>query len=44
MNQPLDFSAGAKYARILLSVGYEVAEGENAPHWNTADFFRRFVH
>jgi Zn-dependent M28 family amino/carboxypeptidase len=44
MNQPLNFDAAAKYTRIVLCVGYEVAQAENPPHWNAGDFFLRFVH
>jgi Zn-dependent M28 family amino/carboxypeptidase len=44
MKQPLDFNAAAKYTRIALCVGYEVAQADDRPHWNTGDFFLKFVH
>jgi Zn-dependent M28 family amino/carboxypeptidase len=39
MKQPFNFNAGAKFARIDLAVGYEVAQETERPHWNAGDFF-----
>jgi hypothetical protein len=39
MNRPMDFEAGAKYARFNFLVGYFVAEEKDRPKWNTGDFF-----
>lgn len=43
MNQPLDFKAAAKYAKLVLVVGYAIAQDNNRPHWNKGDFFLRFA-
>jgi Zn-dependent M28 family amino/carboxypeptidase len=42
MGQPLDFKAGAKYARLVLAVGYAIAQDGERPRWNPGDFFLRF--
>ena len=39
MKQPFNFEAGAKFARIDLAIGYEVAQETERPHWNPGDFF-----
>jgi Zn-dependent M28 family amino/carboxypeptidase len=39
MKQKLNFEAGAKFARVDLAIGYEVAEETERPHWNADDFF-----
>jgi len=39
MKQPFNFEAGAKFARIDLAIGYEVAQETERPHWNAGDFF-----
>lgn len=39
MKQPLNFDAAAKFARIDLAIGYEVAQETERPHWNAGDFF-----
>lgn len=39
MKQPLNFEAGAKFARLDLAIGYEIAQDTERPHWNTGDFF-----
>ena len=39
MKQPLNFDAAAKFARIDLAIGYEVAQETERPHWNPGDFF-----
>jgi hypothetical protein len=43
MGQPLDFNAAAKNTRVILAVGYEVAQQEDRPSWNQGDFFLRFA-
>lgn len=44
MSQPLDFDAAVTYTRVALAVGYEIAQHDGVPHWNTGDFFLRFAH
>lgn len=39
MNQPLDFEAGAKYARFNFLVAYLVAQKTERPAWKPGDFF-----
>jgi Zn-dependent M28 family amino/carboxypeptidase len=39
MKQKLNFEAGAKFARVDMAIGYEVAQENERPHWNAGDFF-----
>lgn len=39
MNQPFDFESGARFARYSFLVGYLVAQQNEKPTWNPADFF-----
>lgn len=39
MSQPLDFEAGAKYARYNFLLAYLVAQAPERPHWYPGDFF-----
>ena len=39
MDQPIDYEAGVKGARMLFILGYEVAQQDQAPTWNKNDFF-----
>lgn len=39
MNQPLDYGAAAKCARLNFSVGYAVANMDQRPSWNPGDYF-----
>jgi Zn-dependent M28 family amino/carboxypeptidase len=39
MNQPLDFEAARKCTRVILAVGYEVAQAPQRPTWNSGDMF-----
>jgi len=39
MKQKLKFDAGAKFARVDMAIGYEVAQETERPHWNAGDFF-----
>jgi Zn-dependent M28 family amino/carboxypeptidase len=39
MKQKLNFEAGAKFARVDMAIGYEVAQETDRPHWNSGDFF-----
>ncbi len=39
LDQPFDFEAGAKFARINLLVALRVANSDHAPTWNPGDFF-----
>jgi Zn-dependent M28 family amino/carboxypeptidase len=39
MKQKLNFEAGAKFARVDMAIGYEVAQETERPHWNAGDFF-----
>jgi Zn-dependent M28 family amino/carboxypeptidase len=44
MNQPLDFQAAQKCTRVLMAVGYEVAQAPERPAWNPGDLFgQRFA-
>jgi Zn-dependent M28 family amino/carboxypeptidase len=40
-NAPLDYSAGAKGARVILSVGYQVAQETARPGWTPGSFFQK---
>jgi len=39
MEQPLDYDSAAKGARLNFLLGYAVAQQEDAPTWNSGDFF-----
>ena len=39
MEQPINFNAGAKAARMIFNLGYDVAQQERRPTWNSNDFF-----
>lgn len=39
MEQPIDFEAGADFARINLLIVTDVANAEERPRWNAGDFF-----
>ncbi|HKS81002.1 MAG TPA: M28 family metallopeptidase [Candidatus Acidoferrales bacterium] len=39
MSQPLDFNAARKCTRVILAVGYEVAQAPQRPTWNSGDMF-----
>jgi hypothetical protein len=39
MDQPLDYESGARAARLNFLVGYEIAQRDQPPDWNQADFF-----
>jgi len=39
MSQPIDFDSGARFARLNVLIGWQIAEEEQAPRWNTGDFF-----
>jgi Zn-dependent M28 family amino/carboxypeptidase len=39
MRQPMDFDAGATFARVNLLTAYLVADAPAAPVWNPGDFF-----
>jgi hypothetical protein len=39
MNQPIDYESGAKFARLNVLLGWQIAEEEQAPRWNAGDFF-----
>jgi len=38
-DQPIDFNAAAKHARLFFLIGYEVASDPERPVWNSGDFF-----
>jgi hypothetical protein len=37
--QPMDFEAGARFARFCLLLGFDVANAPQAPRWKRGDFF-----
>ena len=39
LSQPLDFEAGATFARVNFLIGYLVANQTPRPQWNAGDFF-----
>jgi hypothetical protein len=39
MEQPINYAAGAKAARMIFLLGYDVAQQERRPTWNSNDFF-----
>ena len=45
IDQPLDYQSGAKAATLNFLVGYELAQWNQRPQWNQANFFgTRFGH
>jgi Zn-dependent M28 family amino/carboxypeptidase len=39
MSQPIDWQAGAKYARLNYLIGRELADSDQRPLWYKGDFF-----
>ena len=39
LSQPIDYAAGAKFARLNYEITRELADGETRPLWNKGDFF-----
>jgi Zn-dependent M28 family amino/carboxypeptidase len=39
LSQPMDFEAGARFARFCLLLGLDVANAPQAPRWKRGDFF-----
>jgi hypothetical protein len=39
MEQPINYAAGAKAAGMIFLLGYDVAQQERRPTWNSNDFF-----
>ncbi|GGE10775.1 aminopeptidase [Polymorphobacter glacialis] len=39
MKQPIDWAAGAKYARVNYLIAREIADGAERPHWYAGDYF-----
>jgi hypothetical protein len=39
LDQPIDFNAAAKHARLYFLIGHEVANNLERPAWNPGDFF-----
>ncbi|MGA0605297.1 M28 family metallopeptidase [Phenylobacterium sp. VNQ135] len=39
LSQPIDYAAGAKFARINYQIARELADGDERPSWNKGDFF-----
>jgi hypothetical protein len=39
IDQPMDYEAGLKAARMIFRMGYEVAQQNEPPTWNKDDFF-----
>ena len=39
MEQPLNYDAGAKAAKMIFLLGYDVAQQDQRPTWNKGDFF-----
>jgi hypothetical protein len=45
IDQPLDYQSGARAATLNFLVGYELAQWNQRPQWNQANFFgNRFGH
>ena len=42
LKQPVDKPAAARFNRIMLDMGYRVANNPQRPKWNTTSFFKRF--
>ena len=39
LSQPLNYAAGAKFARINYEIAREIADADERPKWNVGDFF-----
>ena len=39
LSQPIDYAAGAKFARINYEIAREIADADARPLWNKGDFF-----
>ncbi len=39
LSQPIDYAAGAKFAKINYEIARELADGAERPAWNKGDFF-----
>jgi Zn-dependent M28 family amino/carboxypeptidase len=39
LNQPIDYKAGANFARVNYLIAREIADADARPTWNTGDFF-----
>jgi Zn-dependent M28 family amino/carboxypeptidase len=39
LSQPIDYAAGAKFARINYEIARELADADDRPLWNKGDFF-----
>ena len=39
LNQPIDYEAGAKFARLNYEIAREIADSPQRPSWNRGDFF-----
>jgi hypothetical protein len=39
LNQPINWDAGAKYARVNYLVTREIADGATRPRWYEGDYF-----
>lgn len=39
LSQPIDYAAGAKFARINYEIAREIADADERPKWNKGDFF-----
>jgi hypothetical protein len=43
LDQPVDIAAAAQFTDILKTLALRVADAEEAPHWESNSFFRRFA-
>ena len=39
LSQPIDYAAGAKFAKINYEIARELADAAERPVWNKGDFF-----
>ena len=39
LSQPIDYAAGAKFAKINYEIARELADADRRPAWNRGDFF-----
>ncbi|MFN3584528.1 hypothetical protein [Phenylobacterium sp.] len=39
LSQPIDYVAGARFARINYEIARELADAPQSPSWNAGDFF-----